>query len=238
MKDHVELSGERVFRLRQLCIWASLVFAMADAHAGGIVPDAGTATSVTTAANGHQTVAIAPAIGGVSNNAYSSFNVSKSGADLNNVGVNAGTIVNQVTSTNPSLIQGAISVLGPRANVILANPNGITVDGGSFVNAGHVVLSTGQVSFSDTTISPGQIQRNVVLTTSGGTITIGPGGLSGTLVNLDLIAKQLAVNGPVTNSFTSSNGGVRAMIGSSTSTYNTAYSPSDVSGLLTTPLRG
>ncbi len=227
MKDHVELSGERVFRLRQLCIWASLVFAMADAHAAGIVPDAGTATSVTTAANGHQTVAIAPAVGGVSNNTYSSFNVSKSGADLNNVGVNAGTIVNQVTSTNPSLIQGAISVLGPRANVILANPNGITVDGGSFVNAGHVVLSTGQVSFSDTTISPGQIQRNVVLTTSGGTITIGPGGLSGTLVNLDLIAKQLAVNGPVTNSFTSSSGGVRAMIGSSTSTYDSGYSPSD-----------
>ncbi|MFP6560602.1 filamentous hemagglutinin N-terminal domain-containing protein [Paraburkholderia sp. B3] len=193
----------------------------------GIVTDGNTATSVSTAANGHQTVSIAPAVGGVSNNTYRSFNVGAAGADLNNAGINANTIVNQVTSTNPSLIQGAINVLGPRANVILANPNGITVDGGSFVNAGHVVLSTGQVSFSDTTPAPGQIQRNVVLTTNGGTITVGPGGLSGTLVNLDLVSKQLAVNGPVTNGYTSSTGGIRAITGSSTTTWDTAFSPGD-----------
>ncbi|MGF6604976.1 filamentous hemagglutinin family protein, partial [Paraburkholderia sp. GAS448] len=197
------------------------------APAAGIVPDGGTATSVSTAANGHQTVNIAPAFGGVSHNTYSSFNVGKPGADLNNTGINAQTIVNQVTSTNPSLIQGAIGVLGPRANVILANPNGITVDGGSFVNAGHVVLSTGQVSFNDVTLAPGITQRNVVLTTNGGTITIGAGGLSGTLVNLDLVAKQLAVNGPVTNDYTSSTGGVRAIAGDSTTTWDTGYSPTD-----------
>ncbi|MFP3615031.1 filamentous hemagglutinin N-terminal domain-containing protein, partial [Paraburkholderia sp. SIMBA_050] len=129
-----------------------------------------------------------------------------------------------------SLIQGAIGVLGPRANVILANPNGITVDGGSFVNAGHVVLSTGQVSFSDLTLAPGVIQRNVVLRTNGGTIAIGAGGLSGTLVNLDLIAKQLAVNGPVTNSYRSPGsppGVIRAIVGDSTNTYDTSFSPGD-----------
>ncbi|ORC51274.1 filamentous hemagglutinin [Burkholderia sp. A27] len=200
------------------------------AIAAGIVADGGTATSVSTGANGHQTVNIALATGGVSNNTYSSFNVSKAGADLNNVGINARTIVNQVTSTNPSLIQGTIGVLGPRANVILANPNGITVDGGSFVNAGHVVLSTGQVSFSDLTLAPGVTQRNVVLTTNGGTITIGAGGLSGTLVNLDLIAKQLVVNGPVTNSYRSPGsppGVIRAIIGDSTNTYDTSFSPGD-----------
>jgi filamentous hemagglutinin family protein len=70
---------------------------------------------------------------------------------VNNVGVNARTVVNEVTSANPSVIQGAINVLGPRANIILANPFGVTIDGGSFVNTGHVVLSTGQVSFADTT---------------------------------------------------------------------------------------
>ncbi|WP_429322774.1 filamentous hemagglutinin N-terminal domain-containing protein [Paraburkholderia sp. GAS448] len=197
------------------------------AVAAGIVADGGTATAISTAANGHQTVNIAPAFGGVSHNTYSSFNVGKPGADLNNTGVNAQTIVNQVTSTNPSLIQGAIGVLGPRANVILANPNGITVDGGSFVNAGHVVLSTGQVSFNDVTLAPGITQRNVVLTTNGGTITIGAGGLSGTLVNLDLVSKQLAVNGPVTNDYTSSTGGVRAIVGDSTTTWDTGFSPTD-----------
>ncbi|WP_457851681.1 two-partner secretion domain-containing protein [Burkholderia vietnamiensis] len=180
-----------------------------------------------TGAGGRQTVNIAPTIGGVSNNTYSSFNVSKAGADLNNVGINARTIVNQVTSTNPSLIQGNINVLGPRANVILANPNGVTVDGGSFTNTGHVVLSTGQVGFTDLTLAPGVVQRNVVLTTDRGAIAIGPGGLSGTLVNLDLIAKQLSINGPVTNDFTSSTSGIRALVGDSTSTYDTSFSPSD-----------
>ncbi|RBB31698.1 filamentous hemagglutinin [Burkholderia reimsis] len=196
-------------------------------HAAGIVPDGGTVTSVSIGAGGRQTVNIAPAIGGVSNNTYSSFNVSKAGADLNNVGINARTIVNQVTSTNPSLIQGNINVLGPRANVILANPNGVTVDGGSFTNTGHVLLSTGQVSFNDVTIAPGVTQRNVVLATNRGAIAIGPGGLSGTLVNLDLIAKQLSINGPVTNDFTSSTGGIRAIVGDSTAAYDTSFSPSD-----------
>ncbi|QCP55027.1 filamentous hemagglutinin N-terminal domain-containing protein [Trinickia violacea] len=202
------------------------VFA-AGANAAAIVADGGTATSVSTAANGHQIVNIAPTVGAVSHNTYSSFNVSAAVADLNNVGINAGTIVNEVTSTNSSLIQGAINVLGPRANVILANPNGITVDGGSFQNAGHVVLSTGQVSFDDLTLAPDVTQRNVILTTNHGGITIGLGGLSSTLVNLDLIAKQLAVNDPVTNSYTSSSSGIRAIIGSSTATYDTSYSASD-----------
>ena len=126
-------------------------------HPAGIVTDGGTATTVSTAANGLQTVNIAPAISGVSQNTYSSFNVSSAGAALNNVGINARTIVNQVTSSNPSLIEGKISVTGSRANVILANPNGITVNGGSFVNTGHVALTTGQVSFDDLHIAPGEI---------------------------------------------------------------------------------
>ncbi|WP_226800708.1 filamentous hemagglutinin N-terminal domain-containing protein [Burkholderia sp. Z1] len=219
-------------RKRECYLWPVAVAAAwctfaPSVYAAGIVPDGGTATTVSTGASGRQTVNIAPTIGGVSNNTYSSFNVSKAGADLNNVGINARTIVNQVTSTNPSLIQGNINVLGPRANVILANPNGVTVDGGSFTNTGHVVLSTGQVSFNDLTLAPGVTQRNVVLTTNRGGIAIGPGGLSGTLVNLDLIAKQLSINGPVTNDFTSSTSGIRSIVGDSTATYDTSFSPSD-----------
>ncbi|MXN77782.1 filamentous hemagglutinin N-terminal domain-containing protein [Burkholderia sp. 4701] len=213
-------------KLPHCLVWAWTSLA-GTSYATGIVGDGGTATTILTGANGRQTVNIAPAIGGVSNNTYSSFNVSKAGADLNNVGINARTIVNQVTSTNPSLIQGNINVLGPRANVILANPNGVTVDGGSFTNTGHVVLSTGQVNFNDLKLAPGVVQRNVVLTTDRGAITIGPGGLSGTLVNLDLIAKQLNINGPVTNDFTSSTSGIRAIAGDSTTTYDTSFSPSD-----------
>ncbi|MFP3186494.1 MAG: filamentous hemagglutinin N-terminal domain-containing protein, partial [Paraburkholderia sp.] len=197
------------------------------AFAGGIVADGGTATSVVTAANGQQTVNIAPAISGVSQNTYRSFNVSAAGATLNNVGINARTIVNQVTSSDPSLIEGQISVAGSRANVILANPNGITVNGGSFVNTGHVALTTGQVSFDDLQIAPGIFQRNVVLNTTGGAIVVGPQGLSSALVDLDLIAKNIQINGPLTNTFTSATAVTRAIAGNSAVTLNTGLSPSD-----------
>ncbi|MCT7313272.1 filamentous hemagglutinin N-terminal domain-containing protein [Ralstonia sp. CHL-2022] len=195
--------------------------------AAGIVPDGGTATTVNTGATGRQTVNIAPSVAGVSHNTYSSFNVGTAGADLNNTTVAARTIVNQVTSTNPSLIQGNIAVLGPRANVIIANPNGITVDGGSFTNTGNVALTTGQVSFNDFTTGAGQLQRNVVLNTNSGAINIGPGGLAGTMLNLELIAKQVRVAGAVQNNFTDPNSKVRIVAGNSRAEVDTSVSPTD-----------
>jgi len=203
------------------------VFVPPVALAAGIVTDGGTATSVSAGANGRQTVNIAPSVGGVSHNTYTSFNVGTAGADLNNTTVAARTIVNQVTSTNPSLIQGNIAVLGPRANVIIANPNGITVDGGSFTNTGNVALTTGQVSFNDFTNGTGQLQRNVVLNTSSGAINIGPGGLAGAMLNLELIAKQVRVAGAVQNSFTNPNSKVRIVAGDSRAEVDTSVSPTD-----------
>jgi filamentous hemagglutinin family protein len=203
------------------------VFMPPVAMAAGIVVDGGTATTVSTGANGRQTVNISPGVAGVSHNTYSSFNVGTAGADLNNTAVAARTIVNQVTSTNPSLIQGNIAVLGPRANVILANPNGITVDGGSFTNTGNVALTTGQVSLNDFTNGAGQLQRNVVLNTNAGAINIGPGGLAGTMLNLELIAKQVRVAGAVQNSYTDPNSRVRIVAGDSRAEVDTSVSPTD-----------
>ncbi|WP_423395035.1 filamentous hemagglutinin N-terminal domain-containing protein [Burkholderia sp. LMG 21824] len=197
------------------------------AVAAGIVPDGGTPTSVSAGPNGRQLVNLAPAVAGVSSNTYSSFNVTTAGATLNNVGINARTIVNQVTSTNRSLIEGEIAVAGPRANVVLANPNGITINGGSFVNTGHVALATGNVSFNDLQIAPGVIQRNIVLDTSTGTIVVGPGGLAGALIGLDLIAKTIRVDGPIDNTFSSATAGVRLLAGRSRVELNTGLSPND-----------
>ncbi|WP_175952234.1 filamentous hemagglutinin N-terminal domain-containing protein [Burkholderia sp. BCC0405] len=197
------------------------------AVAAGIVPDGGTPTSVSAGPNGRQLVNLAPAVAGVSSNTYSSFNVTTAGATLNNVGINARTIVNQVTSTNRSLIEGEIAVVGPRANVVLANPNGITINGGSFVNTGHVALATGNVSFNDLQIAPGVIQRNIVLDTSTGTIVVGPGGLAGALIGLDMIAKTIRVDGPIDNTFSSATAGVRLLAGRSRVELNTGLSPND-----------
>lgn len=199
----------------------------ATGFAGGVVPDGGTPTTVTTAANGQQTVHIAPTFGGVSQNTYSAFNVGAAGVILNNTGINARTIVNQVTGTSPSQIEGALTVAGPRANVVLANPNGITVNGGSFINTGRVALTTGQVSFDVLQIAPGDYQRNIDINTTGGTIVVGPQGLSSALVDLDLIAKNIEINGAVVNTFSSATAVTRAIAGTSAVTLNTGLSPSD-----------
>ncbi|KVP85567.1 filamentous hemagglutinin [Burkholderia ubonensis] len=225
-RNSIRRAGTGGLRVMFFCLAAAGTLPRC-ALAAGIVPDGGTATSVSLAPDGRQLVNLAPAVAGVSSNTYSSFNVTAAGATLNNTGINARTIVNQVTSTNPSLIQGQIDVAGPRANVVLANPNGITVNGGSFVNTGHVALSTGNVSFNDVQIAPGVIQRNVVLDTATGTIVVGPGGLASALIGLDLIAKTIRIDGPVNNTFTSPTAGVRLLAGSSRVELNTGLSPSD-----------
>ncbi|KVZ35594.1 filamentous hemagglutinin N-terminal domain-containing protein [Burkholderia ubonensis] len=225
-RNSIRRAGAGGLRVMFFCLAAAGTLPRC-ALAAGIVTDGGTATSVSLAPDGRQLVNLAPAVAGVSSNTYSSFNVTAAGATLNNTGINARTIVNQVTSTNPSLIQGEIAIAGPRANVVLANPNGITVNGGSFVNTGHVALSTGNVSFNDVQIAPGVIQRNVVLDTATGTIVVGPGGLASALIGLDLIAKTIRIDGPVNNTFTSPTAGVRLLAGSSRVELNTGLSPSD-----------
>ena len=192
--------------------------------AAGITPDGHTATTVTTSANGHDQVTIATPVSGVSNNTYTSFNISQAGATLDNTAANARLIVNQVTSTNPSLIEGNLAVLGARANVILANPNGITVNGASFTNVGHMALATGLV---DIPANLSSVNPNVTINTSGGAIVVGPGGLAGTLIGLELIAKTIAVNGPITNQYSSPTAGVRLIGGASQIAVDSELSPSD-----------
>ena len=121
-------------------------------------------------ANGIPLVNIAaPSAGGVSRNDYERFNVPERGAILNNsytmtqtelagyVQGNANMaaqgsakiIVNQVTSANPTAMNGFLEVAGSRADVIIANPNGITVNGGGFINTSRAILTTGRPEFDD-----------------------------------------------------------------------------------------
>ena len=115
-------------------------------------------------ANGIPLVNItAPSSGGVSRNEYETFNVPDKGAILNNSytlsktelagyvpGNNnmaerpAKIIVNEVTGAGPTSMDGFLEVAGNRADVVIANPNGITVNGGGFINTGKAFLTTGK----------------------------------------------------------------------------------------------
>ncbi len=133
-----------------------------------IVAAPGSAAQVIQTQNGLQQVNIAkPSAAGVSLNKYSQFDVPGKGAILNNSptlvqtqqagyingnpnlspGQSAGIIVNQVLSNSPSQLNGFLEVAGQRAEVVVANPNGLVVNGGGFINTSRAILTTGTPNF-------------------------------------------------------------------------------------------
>lgn len=191
------------------------------------VSDGGTATTVITNPTGHQTVSIAqPNSSGVSLNTYSQFSVGSAGLDLDNRSAVATTIVNEVTSSRISELNGRLEVLGARAHVIIANPNGISVDGASFENVGGVVLATGRSSVVSHQIAPGTISQNVMLDTAEGRIDVSGLGLSGAMTTLQLYAGSIRIDGPVTNNSENSRSDIRLVAGSSRVEFDSRVLPS------------
>ncbi|PWF24685.1 hemagglutinin repeat-containing protein [Corticimicrobacter populi] len=160
--------------------------------------------------NGVPVVNIAPpSAAGVSNNRFTQFNAGPSGVVLNNSGgasqtqlagqiagnpmlgnQRATVILNQVTAANPSRLMGMVEVAGQRANVIVANPAGITCDGCGFLNAGQATLTTGRPRIGADGIQGFDI--------AGGRIGIEGQGLYGdNLSRVDLLARTLEVNAKV-----------------------------------------
>ncbi|CAB3913720.1 hypothetical protein LMG26846_05154 [Achromobacter insuavis] len=160
--------------------------------------------------NGVPVVNIAPpSAGGVSNNRYTQFNVGPSGVVLNNSGGasqtqlagqvagnpmlgnrHAGAILNQVTAPNPSQLLGPLEVAGNRANIIVANPAGITCNGCGFLNADRATLTTGKPR-----VGP---DGGIGFDVAGGRLGIEGQGLNGmNLSQVDLIARTLEINADV-----------------------------------------
>lgn len=194
-----------------------------------VVPDGGTSTAVgVDAASGATMVQIAPVgntASAISHNTYTDFSVGRPGVDLDNRTVNARTILNEVTSSRLSRLDGPIEVLGARAHVIIANPNGISADGASFRNTGGVVLSTGKASIVTRQITSGSYQDNVVLKTEGGAIDIGEGGLSGAMATLQMLAGHIRIDGPVENSSANLRSAIDLTAGGSSVEYDSAILP-------------
>lgn len=183
--------GDRACALRpSVPAFASLAMLCAPSAlmAQVVVSDGGTATGITIGSAGLVTVDIAPAdTASISHNTYSAFSVPAGGVNLNNTSVQAGTIVNEVTSTQTTHIEGPLTVIGPKADVILANPNGIIVNGGRFQNTGNVAVTTGALGRDP--------DNQVVTRVSSGVIEIGPHGLSGTMEELALVSRSLKIDG-------------------------------------------
>ena len=61
----------------------------------------------------------------------------------NNVGREADIILNEITTNRVSNINGYIEVVGKKADVIIANPNGLMVGGAGFINTSRLSMITG-----------------------------------------------------------------------------------------------
>ena len=80
--------------------------------------------------------------------------------------MNRGTakvIVNEVTSGRPTALNGLMEVAGRAASVVVANPDGIRVNGGGFINTSRAVLTTGRPQYgSDGSLRTLQVAQGTV----------------------------------------------------------------------------
>ncbi|MDT8208344.1 MULTISPECIES: DUF637 domain-containing protein [Serratia] len=150
---------------------------------------------------------------GISHNTYKDFNVGTPGAVLNNAiqggktqlgvtienakgnpnlkGKPAELIINEVTGGSRSELQGKLEVFGNKANVMIANPNGITCNGCGFINAPGVTLTTGKPQFD----KQGALEA---LEVKKGGVTIGGKGLDGSGADyVDIISRATELNGKI-----------------------------------------
>ncbi len=160
--------------------------------AAGIVADANAPKNqqpiITETANGVTQVNIqTPNSAGVSRNQYRQFDVDQQGVILNNsaqhtqtqlggwmqgnsllAGGTARIILNEVNSQNPSLLHGPLEVAGRRAQVVVANPAGISCDGCGFINAHRSTLTTGDPLFNNGNLTGFNVTRGHVSITGAG----------------------------------------------------------------------
>ena len=202
--------------LRHLAIAIALVCGGLNIVHAQIVTDgqapAGTQARVTNAGHVPVIQITAPNNAGVSHNQFQQFNVDGQGAVLSNntavvnthlagaVAANpnlahtgaASVIVNEVTSTNPTVLKGYLEVAGQRADVVVSNPNGISVGNFGFINTQRGVLTTGKPVFG------GQGSLDAFRVTSGNVTVMDNATFNdAATAQVDLIARSVAINGKV-----------------------------------------
>ncbi|CAB3748104.1 tRNA nuclease CdiA-2 [Paraburkholderia solisilvae] len=156
-------------RVKQIAVAALALFAASFSSMAQIVPSGANGPAVIQTQNGLPQVNInRPSGAGVSMNTYGQFDVPSRGAIVNNSptvvqtqqagmingnpnfspGDAARVIVNQVNSSAASQINGYLEVAGRRAEVVVANGSGISVNGGGFINTSRAILTTGTPNFA------------------------------------------------------------------------------------------
>ncbi|KXO87396.1 hemagglutinin [Acinetobacter venetianus] len=159
-----------------------------------------------------------PNAGGVSHNIYKEFDVPTQGAVLNNsragaassivgsVGANpylqkgeARVILNEVNSAIASKFEGNLEIAGQRADLIIANPAGINIKGGGFINANKATLTTGKPQFNaDGSIKEFIVDQGKITISANAGSNLGLGGTANNNANyVDIYTRALELNAQV-----------------------------------------
>lgn len=214
--------------------------ALADDTPTTVVPTGGN-TSAYHSANGVPVVNINTAnAAGLSHNQYTRYNVESNGLVLNNgnatqiqrasqlagsvlanpnLATEARVILNEVVSTNRSTLAGFTEVVGSKADVVVANPNGITCSGCGFINTDRTTLTTGTPQIN----GGGSLTGFAV---DRGDILIQDDGLNASAQQiLDLVARSIRVDAPV-----NVGGSLQLVAGPNTWSYDTRGVTGSVGG--------
>ncbi|ELZ9929170.1 hemagglutinin repeat-containing protein [Cronobacter malonaticus] len=190
-----------------LLVWQPV----APAFAAAMTPTGPTAMDK--AGNGVPVVNIArPNAAGISHNQFKDYNVGQEGVILNNAtgqlnktqlggliqnnpnlkaGQEARGIINEVTGGSRSQLNGYTEVAGKAANVMVANPYGITCNGCGFINTPNVTLTTGKPVLD----AAGNLSA---LEVTRGTITVEGKGLDASQSDaLSIISRATEVNAAI-----------------------------------------
>jgi len=173
--------------------------------------------TVLEASNGVPLVNIqTPSAAGVSRNTYQQFDVNTSGAILNNASTNTQTqlggwiqgnphlthatarvILNEINASDPSQLQGWIEIAGQRAELVIANPAGITCNGCGFINTERATLSTGTPIMHGSNLEGYRVHGGSIAITGSGMDTRSSDYTAliarSVAINADLWAQQLQI---------------------------------------------
>ena len=143
---------------------------------------------------------------GLSHNRYSHFDVDAQGAILNNsrkntqtqqggwiqgnpylAGGEAKVILNEVNSNHPSQLKGYVEVAGKKADVIIANPNGIHCQGCGIMNAKRATFTTGKPEIHHGSLNSFKVEK--------GKVTVEGKGLDNSQTDYtDIISRSAEIN--------------------------------------------
>lgn len=165
--------------------------------------------TMSSSSNGTDVININDPRNGISHNKYDSFNVgdnnnvifnnsqkdgtSVTGGDVKanpNLTDSASIILNEVHGNSASDLNGGLEVFGKKADLVIANENGINVNGAKFINTSALTLSTGKVQLDNKKIYFDTSKNNSA-------VSIKEKGLQTDSGYLNVISRRAEINGKI-----------------------------------------